>query len=163
MGGGKGAAFSPCGEGGDVGVAIGMAREEEIPEEEVPFVERRVGDGGDRTEVEFEDSLAEDVSLDDDEVRVIDAFWPEAADLFPFSPVFSVLVLLFVSIAADKGSNASDTSSPLLNVAHAHSSATVKESIDFALHPAPTPSTASLGLSCSLNSSQFAYTHFNNQ
>lgn len=157
MGGGI-ATCGDRGEEGDLGAGPGTVKVEELFVDVVPLVVRRVGDGGARVEAELEEALGDDVASRVEEVvRVIDALGPV---LEPLSPVFSLLVTLRDSIVTSSESSAS---SPLLNEAHAHSSEINAESNDFALQPAPTPSTACFGLSCFLNNSQFAYTHLSSQ
>lgn len=72
-----------------------------------------------------------------------------------------MLGTLRASLGPVKTSEDSTVGSLLLRFVHAHSS--VEALRNLALQPAPALSTAAFGLSCSLNNSQFAYTHFSSQ
>lgn len=139
----------------------GTVRFDDEPVEDVPLAERRGGEEGVRdvrTGLELGVDLSDGDARDteDDGVRDGGDAWLWPAGLFPLLPEPSALVTLRESLGPDRTSNASRFGSPLLSVVHAHSSDTDEGSIDLALKPAPTPSTAALGLSCSLKSSQFA-------
>lgn len=162
IGGGSGTPPVRRGDEGDFEPVIGTDRFVEELAVEVPLAERRVGDDGGRTEdVELEpagglgDNEALDAADEDGPRTEAEAgFW--LVGLLPLFPEPSALVTLRASLGPEKRSGVFMPESPFPSVVHAHSSDAADPSIDFALHPAPTPSTAALGLSCSLKSSQFA-------
>lgn len=150
---------------------VGIARVVELLVFDGPLVLLRVGDGGGLTgevgglDPEVEGTLGR-AALG---VRAVDT-WPappekdffvliaggRGAPLTAGTP--SELAMLRVSLPSQGRSKL-----PLVNGFHSHSSPRPRLPSVLALHPAPTPSTASLGSSCSLKSSQLAYTHFNSQ
>ena len=133
--------------GGTVSVVV-----EGVEDAEPVVAARRTGDGGGRTvlgePLDVFGPVEESLVIGVDEV---------GAPLPFFVDILSTLATLLASPI-------SDDSRLVLNVVHAHSSSgRLAESSHLALHPAPTPSIAAFGLSCSLNKSQLAYTHLSSQ
>lgn len=128
---------------------VGTVRVVELGVVGGPAVARRVGEGGGREEEALCGPL--------DVVGDLAGEGRLRAGLFPVEtmfPTLSALPTLLVSLCAlDSGIS---RTIPFMNVFQPHSSEPSALCIDLALHPAPTPSMAAFGLSCSLKSSQFA-------